>query len=72
MLRGGDDGVGVDLVVFVQVGDGASLAEVFDAEGGGHVAGDRADPGQGGRVAVSDCDEGRVARDVGHEAFDLA
>jgi hypothetical protein len=31
-LRSGDDGVGVDAVVAVEVGDRAGLAEMLDAE----------------------------------------
>lgn len=72
MLRGVHDGIRIDLVVPVQVGDGAGLAEVFDAEGGGHVAGDGADPGQRGRVAVSDRDQRRIARHFCHQPLDLA
>ena len=30
-ICGGDDGVGVDLEMFVEVGDGSGLAEMFDA-----------------------------------------
>ena len=66
MVRGVYDGVGVDLEVAVEVGDGAGLADVFDAAGGGPVAGHGADPGEGGRVAVGDGDEGRIAGDLGH------
>ena len=72
MVRGIHNRVRVDLVVFVEVRDGAGLAEVFDAEGGGHVAGDGADPGEGGGVAVCYGNEGCVTRDLCHEALDLA
>jgi hypothetical protein len=44
-LRGGDDGVGVDAVVAVQLGKRSGLAEMLDAERTRAVAGDRAEPG---------------------------
>src|SRR6185437_9055227 len=51
-LRRGDDGIRVDAVVPVEVGERAGLAEMLDAERARAMAGDRTEPGERRRMAV--------------------
>ena len=70
-LRGGDDGVGVDAVVPVELGERAGLAEMLDAERARAMAGDRAEPGQRRRVAVEHGDDAAMRRHVGEQPLDM-
>src|SRR5262249_46381404 len=49
---GRDDGVGVDAVVAIEVGDRAGLPEMLDPERAHAVAVDGAEPGERGGMAV--------------------
>jgi hypothetical protein len=50
-LRSGNDRVGVDAVVAIEVGNGAGLAEMLDAERPHPMAADRAEPSKRRRMA---------------------
>ena len=63
-LRGRDDGIGVDAVVPVKLGERSGLAEVFNTKRPRAVAGDRAEPGQRRRVAVEHADDAAMRRHV--------
>jgi len=62
--RGGgcDDGIGVDAVVPVELGDRAGLAEMFDAERPDPMAVDGAQPAKRRRMAVEHADDAAIAR----------
>src|SRR5580704_6258380 len=70
-LRGGDDGVGVDAVVPVEVRDRAGLAEMLDTERPDLMAEDRAEPGQRCRVAIEHADDAAMRRQAAQEPFDM-
>src|SRR5215218_1789314 len=67
-----DDALRVDPKVAVEVGDGASLAKLLDAERAGAVAHHRAEPGQSRRVAVEHGDEAAVGRYLRQQTLDMA
>src|SRR3954452_853201 len=67
-----DDGVGVDAVVAVEVGDGASLAELLDAERLDAVATDAAEPAQRRRMAIDHGHDAALARQRREQLFDVA
>ena len=52
-----DNALRIDAVVAVEIGDGAGLAEMLDAERARAMAVDRAQPGKRGRMAVDDRDD---------------
>src|ERR1700680_2940595 len=62
-FRRGDDRVRVDAVGAVEVGDRPGLAEMLYSERPHAVAGDRAEPAEGGRMAVEHRDQRAVARE---------
>src|ERR1700731_4628904 len=66
-LGGGDDGVGVDAVVAVEVLHRAGLAEMLDAERPHAVAMDGTEPGQSRRMAVGHADDAAMPRQVGEQ-----
>src|SRR5580692_5620605 len=70
-LRRGDDGVGVDAVVAVEVLDRAGLAEMLDAERPHAMAVDGAEPGQSRRMAVEHADDAAMAWQAGEQALDM-
>src|SRR6202035_3383272 len=70
-LGGGDDGVGVDAVVAVEVLDRAGLAEMLDAERPHAVAMDGAEPGQGRRMTVQHADDAAMPRQVGEQPLNM-
>src|SRR5580693_4570413 len=70
-LRRGDDGVGVDAVVAVEVLDRAGLAEMLDAERPHAMAVDGAEPRQGRRMAVEHADDAAMSRQAGEQALDM-
>src|SRR4051794_608296 len=67
-----DDGVGVDAVVAVEVGDGAGLAELLDAERLDAMAADAAEPAERRRMAVDHGHDAAVARQRCEQFFDVA
>src|SRR3954468_21932457 len=67
-----DDGVGVDAVVAVEVGDGAGLAELLDAERLNAMAADTAEPAERRRMAVDYSHGAAVARERRQQFFDVA
>src|SRR6478735_6505866 len=67
-----DDGVGVDAVVAVEVGDGAGLAELLNAERLDTMAADTAEPAQRRRVAVDHGHDAAVAWQWREQFFDVA
>src|SRR5690606_8882826 len=71
-LGGRDDGLGVDAVVPVEVGEAARLAEVLHSEGTGAVAADGAQPGERRRVAVEHRHDAAVGRQLLEEPLDMA
>src|SRR5580700_12158934 len=70
-LGGGDDGVGVDAVVAIEVLDRAGLAEMLDAERPHAMAVDRAEPGQGRRMTVQHADDAAMPRQAGEQPLDM-
>src|SRR5580704_19384618 len=70
-LGGGDDGVGVDAVVAVEVIDRAGLAEMLDAERPHAMAVDGAEPRQGRRMAVEHADDAAMAWQAGEQPLDM-
>src|ERR1700751_4685203 len=70
-LGGGDDGVGVDAVVAVEILDRAGLAEMLDAERPHAMAGDGAQPSQSRRMTVEHADDAAMARQAGEQALDV-
>src|SRR5580692_1975042 len=68
---GGDDGVGVDAVVAVEILDRAGLAEMLDTERPHAVAMDGAEPGQGRRMTVEHADDAAMPRHVGEQPLDV-
>src|ERR1700688_4601668 len=71
-LGGGDDGVGVDAVVAVEVLDRAGLAEMLDAERPHAMAVDGAEPRQSRRMTVEHADDPAMPRQVGEQPLDMA
>src|SRR5580704_135721 len=71
-LRRGDDGVGVDAVVAVEVLDRAGLAEMLDAERSHAVAMNGAEPRQSRRMTVQHADDAAMPRQVGEQPLDMA
>ncbi len=70
-LGGGDDGVGVDAVAAGEVGDGAGLAEMLDAQRAHAVAVDGPQPGKRRRVVVEHGDEAAVGWHLGEQPLDV-
>src|ERR1700732_3453943 len=70
-LGGGNDGVGVDAVVAVEVLDRAGLAEMLDAERPHAMAVDCAEPSQGRRMTVEHTDDPAVPRQAGEQPLDM-
>src|SRR5580693_6035498 len=68
---GGDDGVGVDAVVAVEVLDRAGLAEMLDAERPHAMAMDGAEPGQGRRMTVQHADDAAMPGQAGEQPLDM-
>src|SRR5689334_14848512 len=59
-LGGADDGLGVDAVVAVEIGDGAGLAKVLDAKGADAMTVNGAQPGERRGMAVEHGDKSAV------------
>src|SRR5580704_15989694 len=70
-LRRGNDGVGVDAVVAVEVPDRAGLAEMLDAERPHAMAVDGAEPSQSRRMTVEHADDAAMARQAGEQPLDV-
>ncbi|GCC48310.1 hypothetical protein chiPu_0032226, partial [Chiloscyllium punctatum] len=70
-FRSIDDGVGVDAVVPVEVGDGAGLAEMLDAERLEAVAAHAAEPAERGRMAVDHGHNAAVAAERRQQLLDM-
>jgi hypothetical protein len=69
---GVDDGVGVDAVVAVEIGNRAGLAEMLDAERLHAVAAHAAQPAERRGMAVEHGDDAAVARQRRQEPLDIA
>src|SRR5580692_5251205 len=70
-LGGGDDGVGVDAVVAVEILDRAGLAEMLDTERPHAMAMDGAEPRQGRRMTVENADDAAMPRQAGEQPLDM-
>src|SRR5262249_6835128 len=70
-LRRGNDGIGIDPIVPVEVGDGTRLAEMLDTEWPDAVAVDRAEPCQGRRVAIQHSDNAAISGQTGKQPLDV-
>src|SRR3974390_1063479 len=70
-LRGGDDRVGVDTVVAVELGERSGLAEMFNAERAGTVAGNGAEPGQRRRMPIEHRDDAAMRRHLRPQPLDM-
>ena len=57
-----NDRVGVDAVVTIEIGNGAGLAEMLDAERPHPMTADRAEPGERRRMAIEHGDEATMGR----------
>jgi len=64
-LRAGNDRVGVDAVMAIELGSGAGLAEMLDAERPHAMPVDRAEPSERGRVTVQHGDDAAMRRQAG-------
>ena len=70
--RGGaGDGLGVDAVMAVEIGDGARLTEMLDAERARAMTRHRAEPTERRRMAVDDGDEAAMRRQRLEQPFDM-
>ena len=67
----GDDGIGVDAVVPVELRDRAGLAEMLDAERPDAMAGDRAQPAERRRMTVEHADNAAMPRQAGEQPLDM-
>src|SRR5262249_4791066 len=67
----GNDGIGIDPIVPVEVGDGTRLAEMLDTEWPDAVAVDRAEPCQGRRVAIQHSDNAAISGQTGKQPLDV-
>ena len=70
-LGGGDNGVGVDAIVPVEVRDRTGLAEMLDPKRTDLVAIDGAEPGERRRMAVEHADNAAMRRQAGHQPFNM-
>src|SRR6266508_1675822 len=70
-LGGGDDGVGVDAVVTIEVGNRSRLAEMLDAKRAHAMALYGAEPGECRRMAVEHADDAAMGRQVGEQPLDM-
>ena len=66
-----DDGIGVDAVMPVELGERSGLAEMLDAQGAYAMAGDGAKPCQGRRMAVEHGDNAAMRRHVAKQPLDM-
>src|SRR5512143_1115057 len=67
-----DDGVGIDAVVAVEVGNRAGLAELLDAERLDAVAADAAEPAQRRRMTVDHGNDAAVTGELRQQFLDMA
>src|ERR1700733_11727105 len=70
-LRRGDDGVGVNAIVPVEIGDRTGLAEMLDAKRPNLVAVHGAQPRQRRRMSVEHADDAAMWRQAGKQALDV-
>ena len=66
-----DDGVGVNAVVPIEVGERAGLPKVLDTQRAHAMTADCADPGEGGRMTVEYRHDATMARHASEQAFDM-
>ena len=66
-----DNGVGVNAIVTIEVGERAGLPKVLDAQRAHAMTEDCADPGEGGRMAVDRGDHAAVRRHVCEQPLDV-
>ena len=66
-----DNGVGVNAIVTIEVGERAGLPKVLDAQRAHAMIEDCADPGEGGRMAVEHRHDATMARHASEQAFDM-
>src|SRR5580704_338073 len=67
-----DDGVGVDAVMAVELGDRAGLAEALDAERLDAMAAHAAEPAERRRMAVDHGHDAAIARQWREQLLDMA
>ena len=70
-LRCRNDGIRIDAIMAIKVGQRAGLAEMLDAERPHAMAGDRAKPGQRRRMSVKHADDAAIRRDVGEQPLNV-
>src|SRR5665213_2769852 len=70
-LRRGDNGIRIDAVMLVELGQRAGLAEMLDAERARAMAGDGAEPGKRRRMAVDHSDDAAMRRHIGKQTLDM-
>lgn len=66
-----DDGIGVDAIVPIELGERARLAEVLDAQRACSVSGNGADPGKSRRVPIKHGDNAAMRRYIGEQPLDM-
>src|ERR1700759_1695006 len=66
------DGCGVDAVVAIEVGDGAGLTEMLDAERLDAMTAPAAEPTQRRRMAIDHGDDAAIARQRREQLLDMA
>jgi len=70
-LRGGHDGVAVDAVVAIEIGDRAGLPEMLDPQRAHAVAGNAAEPRQSGGMRIHNGDEAAMGGKLAQQPLDV-
>ena len=66
-----DDGVGVDAIVPIELGERARLAEMLNAQRARSVSGNSAEPAESRWVAIKHGDNAAMRRHVGEQPLDM-
>src|SRR5271157_2458566 len=68
---GVDDGLGIEAILAIEVGDVTRLAETIDAQGHDAVPGHGTQPGKRRRMAIEDSHKGRVGAEGIQQGLDV-
>ena len=70
-LRGGDNGVGVDAVMLVEIGEAPGLSEMLDAERARAMARNGTEPSERRWMAIEHGDQPAMQWHVGQKPLDM-
>ena len=70
-LRRRDDGIRIDAIVAIKIGQRAGLAEMLNTKWPHPVTGDCAEPGQCRRMPIEDTDDAAMRGYVSEQALDV-